>query len=84
MSTLRGGGDNCTQGAQSHLMLTRGDFEGWRGQLYRDPFLYSIDVTSKLQIMKISRVWLYIVQSHLMYLVYVREVTLRGEGEHAR
>ena len=33
---------------------------------------------------KIPRVWLYIMQSHLMYLVYVREVTLRGGGEHAR
>ena len=43
----------------------RGDFEGWRGQLY-------------------TRVWLYIVQSHLMYLMYVREVTLRGGGEHVR
>ena len=35
--TLRGGGDNATQGAQSHLTPMQGDFEGWRGQLYRDP-----------------------------------------------
>ena len=70
--TLRGRGDNSTE----TLKVTSHGCEV--------TFLYSIDVTSmmtKLQMMKIPRVWLYIVQSHL---AYVREVTLRGGGEHAR
>ena len=73
--TLRGGGDNSTE----TLKVTSRGCEV--------TFLYSIDVTSmmtKLRMMKIPRVWLYIVQSHLMYLMYVREVTLRGGGEHVR
>ena len=48
-------------------------------------FLYSIDVTSmmtKLQMMKIPRVWPYIVQSHL---AWGRELTLRlNKNVHAR
>ena len=73
--TLRGGGDNSTE----TLKVTSHGCEM--------TFLYSIDVTSmmtKLQMMKIPRVSLYIVQSHLAYSAYVREVTLRGGGEHAR
>ena len=73
--TLRGGGDNSTE----TLKVTSCGREV--------TFLYSVDVTSmmtKLRMMKIPRVWLYIVQSHLMCLAYVCEVTLRGGGEHAR
>ena len=73
--TLRGGGDNSTE----TLKVTLHGHEV--------TFLYSIDVTSmmtKLRMMKIPRVWLYIVQSHFMYLVYVCEVTLRSGGEHVR
>ena len=73
--TLRGGRGNSTETLK---VISHGR---------KVTFLYSIDVTSmiiKLQMMKIPRVWLYIVQSHLMYLAYVCEVTLRGGGEHAR
>ena len=84
----------CTRGENMRMKWLWGE-EGTT--LHRGPkvtsrpcevtFLYSIDVTSmmtKLQMMKIPRVWLYIVQSHLMYLAHVHEVTLRGGGEHAR
>ena len=63
--TLRGGGDNSTL----TLKVTLHGCEV--------TFLYSIVVTSvmtKLEMMKIPRVWPYIVQSHLMW---GRETTLR-------
>ena len=63
--TLRGGGDNSTLTLK---VTSRG---------HEVTFLYSIDVTSvmtKLEMMKIPRVWPYIVQSHL---AWGRETTLR-------
>ena len=56
--TLRDGGDNSTQ----TLKVT--------SHPHGVTFLYSIDVTSmmtKLEMMKIPRVWPYIVQSHLVW-----------------
>ena len=53
---------------------------GVEGTTLQRPFLYSIDVTSmmtKLQMIKIPRVWPYVAQSHLTYLTWGHEVTLR-------
>ena len=63
--TLRSGGDNSTPILKVTLCP------------HEVTFLYSIDVTSmmtKLEMMKIPRVWPYIVQSHL---AWGRKTTLR-------